>query len=140
MLTHGKIEKVYQCDVCEFTCSTSLNLKRHGKTHLPKLEEKSNQYECHHCSVTFLTMVKLEQHLHNKHFVIQQHECLECGIFFKTTQYLQGHMLVHSSRPFHQCQHCLVAFTENVQLQKHLVIRLKEGVCNTLWPGLYYGQ
>ena len=95
--------KVYRCDICEFTCASSIYLKAHVRAH-----NNVNSYKCDHCAFLSETYIGICHHIGSKHKELlaeitvkspevsyirkNEYVCYECKEKFKDPQSYDDHI------------------------------------------------
>ncbi|XP_033762615.1 uncharacterized protein LOC117344073 [Pecten maximus] len=96
------MERVFVCDVCQKSYTTSKHLTRHQKSH----EEAT--YSCHICQEKFVRQDNLTRHLRNAHKILKRSavdkpdvpaakkiRCDECPAYFDSRKDLEDHQTLH---------------------------------------------
>ena len=92
----AEIEKLYNCELCEFADSKEENLRNH------KLAQHT-KFECHLCDYKTHTGESLDSHFDNEHFV-PKFKCTECDAIFHTERTLKEHSKKHIKQI--HCDYC----------------------------------
>lgn len=149
---HG--DKVWLCDVCDFSCETSWELRQHKNEN----HKEDRPFSCHHCSMSFPKLLMLDDHVRsvhdkerpyscsfcmkgfyrphdlkmhlNLHLGIKSNVCYVCGRQFSHPSNLIRHHRLHSGIKPYVCSTCGRRFTQATALQKHQIShQSKAGVC-----------
>lgn len=144
-------EPKYECDDCDFSCFSKLELKRHQKTdHInsnkskkvlktrserlskstrsqtKRTRSKSGRFECDHCNKTFAWKKDLFRHEKSHEPNTKKYACPHCDRRFIRKDKLQSHVLVHLGgivKP--RCSKATLAFSRQLYTQ----VKFKEIIC-----------
>ncbi|XP_055852306.1 zinc finger protein 91 isoform X1 [Episyrphus balteatus] len=144
-------EQKLECDDCDFSCSSKMEMKKHQKSDHPsskkskkplktrsqrtnmstrsktkQTKEKSGRFECDHCSKTFAWKKDLFRHEKSHEPNTKKYSCPHCDRRFIRKDKLQSHVLVHLGgivKP--RCSKATLAFSRQLYSQE----KFKEIVC-----------
>jgi len=129
-MVHDHI-KDYECDKCEYKCSSNGNLQKHTKA----VHDKIKDYECDKCEFKCSTNGVLQKHTKAVHDKIKDYECDQCEFKCSQNDNLQRHInTVHLNIRNYQCEGCNYKCSENGNLQQH--IQICKGKDNSDMSGL----
>ncbi|RUS83177.1 hypothetical protein EGW08_009077 [Elysia chlorotica] len=131
---HVRGDKPFQCNLCDESFSTYLNLASHFGEHSDSELTQSN-VDCKSSSVDkkSFTDVKTEVHVEDSNSC-HERSCPLCNSVLKTEQSLEDHMQVHiPSSIHHSCDQCNETFSNMGSVRRHLLSHLgmsmKHHVC-----------
>ena len=87
-------EKKFKCDICGKSSSRSDSLRQHRK-----LYQKTRQYQCSICPLTFGRASHCSHHKQTVHSNEKKFKCDICGKSFSRSDNLQGHRKLHQKTP-----------------------------------------
>jgi uncharacterized C2H2 Zn-finger protein len=123
----------YQCDHCEYTCSTQGNMKKH----IDVVHLKLTPYACPHCDMTFGHNSNLQKHINTVHLKLKPYSCPTCDMTFGHNSNLQNHIQnVHLKLTPYSCPHCYKKFGDNGHMKRHIQtvhMKLKPYSCPTCY-------
>ncbi|XP_069615696.1 zinc finger protein 11-like [Ranitomeya imitator] len=105
----------HKCSVCQETCRSASELRRHLKSHGGEEE----RYMCCQCSRTFNSNLSLARH-QRTHSAERPFTCPQCGKSFKSSAVLLRHQSVHTGEQPYQCDVCTKGFSQKSSLIIHL--------------------
>jgi len=116
--TTSKWEEVYavpslDCDVCNITCESYEELRKHQQTHTDK-----RPYVCPICQKSFrhLNVLKTHSRVHTGE---KPFKCDTCNRAFAHKSTLNEHMNLHSEERPYECTACQRRFKERKSLRSH---------------------
>ena len=115
-LAKSKGEKLFQCNLCDFKCSTKPYLGRHMEKH------KTDYYDCKECGSRIKGKYKFKDHIKGHKIVLK---CSDCDELFKRSDYLRKHKF-NKHRPNVErvsCKECDSTFKAKEYLRKHMKYR-----------------
>lgn len=113
---HDKI-KDYACDKCKFKSSTNVDLQKHIKN----VHNKAKDFGCDQCDAKFSTNGNLQRHIKAVHDKIKDFGCDQCDFKCLEDSTLQHHIRsVHDKLKPHGCDNCNYKFSTNGHLQRHI--------------------
>ncbi|KAM9032027.1 uncharacterized protein ACOB8E_016280 isoform 2-T2 [Sarcophilus harrisii] len=143
-----KIEKPWNCEEFEKTCSQNAGMIPRQRIHLRGRTEKSKQcgknfqeishlkegqkvqtrekaYICKYCGKSFAQYSYFINHerTHNRD---RPYECKECGKTFNWNSYLIGHQRIHTGEKPYECKSCGKAFSHSSALIAHQRVHTEE--------------
>ena len=114
------IEKLYECDKCDYKSTTSSNLNIHKRIHT-----KEKPYECVQCEYKCSTSGNLKSHkrVHKKE---KPYKCEQCDYKCKASATLVMHKRIHLKEKPYECDKCEKKFSDSSHLKSHRRIHPKE--------------
>nr|XP_014345338.1 PREDICTED: zinc finger protein 507 isoform X2 [Latimeria chalumnae] len=94
----SSVQKVYKCDVCEYTSSTYVGVRNHRRIH-----NSDKPYRCSSCDFATTNMNSLKCHMkrhpqeHQAVQLLEQYKCSLCGYMCSHPPSLKSHMWKHAS-------------------------------------------
>jgi len=112
------IEQRFECseDGCEEVFKTSINLKKHFKSH-----KEIKELDCNICGRHFGGAWNLKRHMLT-HSGVKPFQCSQCPKSFTCEKDMRAHTMAHSGQKCFQCPMCPSAFTHLRGLQQHVNI------------------
>ena len=119
--THKKFSHVnigrYQCDQCEYTCSTNGRLK----IHMTKHNDSERNFSCIICGALFKTdYVRKNHEQTHKNDREKKHRCDECPQGFHSITKLNRHKKIHTGEMEFSCSFCDKRFNQSSNLKTHI--------------------
>uniref|UniRef100_A0A8C2MWB6 Zinc finger protein 963 n=1 Tax=Cricetulus griseus TaxID=10029 RepID=A0A8C2MWB6_CRIGR len=111
--------KLYECNICGKTLSSSTKLQRHEIIHTERL------YECTYCGKAFRNSKYLRLH-ERIHTGEKPYECKQCGKAFRFPGSLPLHERIHTGEKPYECKQCGKAFRFPGSLTLHEKIHTGE--------------
>ncbi|XP_028665509.2 zinc finger protein 507 [Erpetoichthys calabaricus] len=93
----GSTQKVYKCDICDYTSSTYVGVRNHRRIH-----SSDKPYRCSSCDFATTNMNSLKSHMrrHPQELqavqLIEQYRCSLCGYVCSHPPSLKSHMWKHA--------------------------------------------
>uniref|UniRef100_A0A8B9LUH1 Zinc finger protein 507 n=2 Tax=Astyanax mexicanus TaxID=7994 RepID=A0A8B9LUH1_ASTMX len=90
-------QKVYKCDVCDYTSSTYVGVRNHRRIH-----NSDKPYRCCNCNFATTNMNSLKSHMkkhpqeHQAVHLLEQYRCSLCGYMCSHPPSLKSHMWKHA--------------------------------------------
>lgn len=109
-----KVEKPYECIICNKAFVSMKAMRNHKKTHGTKT------YTCATCDKTFTIKARLQIHMRT-HTGEKPYSCSDCGKCFGNTTSLRIHDLIHSGARPHYCKLCNRRFKQHSHLKNHML-------------------
>lgn len=106
----------FQCDQCEYSCSTKQEMNRHAIIHTG---DEAKVISCPQCDSRFKTKDLLRGHIKKVHLQIRNHKCEICGKAFYSPEKLKRHMKIHTGEKDYTCQFCDKQFIQKCNMQLH---------------------
>ena len=140
---HEQRDVHINCEICEYTAYSKINLKHHMKISHPNTPKS---YKCKICGKSFTQNSSLHRHMpvhtgekrfqcekcgkkYSEHSSFRMHklahdniknkECSECGLKFRSSSHLNRHMLVHSGLKKFKCEKCDKSFAQRYNMRLH---------------------
>jgi len=128
-IVHDKIKDI-ECNLCEYKCSTNGNLQEHIKS----VHDKIKDIECNLCEYTCSLNSNLQRHIKIVHDKIKDIKCNLCEYKCSTNSNLQQHIkIVHDKIKDIKCNLCEYTCSLNSNLQQHIKQvhdKIKDVECN----------
>ncbi|XP_062327149.1 zinc finger protein 507 [Osmerus eperlanus] len=92
-----RVQKVYKCDVCDYTSSTYVGVRNHRRIH-----NSDKPYRCCSCDFATTNMNSLKSHMrrhpqeHQAVQLLEQYRCSLCGYVCSHPPSLKSHMWKHA--------------------------------------------
>ncbi|XP_055596041.1 zinc finger protein ZFP2-like [Uranotaenia lowii] len=89
MQTHRKDDGQYKCEKCNKICSTGAGLRAHYSLH-----ERTTEYACRICKMSFETSEQFEEHNNDKTAscrLLKPYKCVACPKRFRDSRLLEQH-------------------------------------------------
>jgi len=112
---HPKTDEKFSCKICGKTFNNKMFLKNHELTH-------DKKFECYICKKKFPQSYLLKSHVNKMHENPNSFECKTCGKTFNIRSILINHEKTHDPnriKPY-KCGHCDYAFDESGNLKRHV--------------------
>ncbi|KAI1904103.1 hypothetical protein AGOR_G00002220 [Albula goreensis] len=93
----SSIQKIYKCDVCDYTSSTYVGVRNHRRIH-----NSDKPYRCCSCDFATTNMNSLKSHMrrhpqeHQAVQLLEQYRCSMCGYVCSHPPSLKSHMWKHA--------------------------------------------
>ncbi|KAK5874548.1 hypothetical protein PBY51_019484 [Eleginops maclovinus] len=93
----GGVQKMYKCDVCDYTSSTYVGVRNHRRIH-----NSDKPYRCCSCDFATTNMNSLKSHMrrhpqeHQAVQLLEQYRCSLCGYVCSHPPSLKSHMWKHA--------------------------------------------
>jgi len=123
-------DKTFNCELCEYACSTNGRMNRHIKM----VHDKIKDIECNQCEYTCSTNSDLKQHIKRVHDKIKDIKCNQCEYKCFRNGDLKKHIkAVHDQKKDIKCNQCDYTCCANGRLKQHIKAvhdRIKDIKCN----------
>ncbi|XP_069132338.1 uncharacterized protein [Argopecten irradians] len=120
-LTVHSGDQPYRCDICGKAFSQNSNLNRHMITHVDRNSDvaKAKPFPCDLCDKRFTQKPHMIRH-RRVHTGEKLHTCDKCGEEFFENRDLKRHLLKHENGKYMQCTICDEKFTRRLEYNRHL--------------------
>lgn len=108
-------QRKHLCLVCSKSFFTAYLLRLHMQTH-----SGDKPYVCHQCGRRYASRSSLLCHQRYSHFA-QPRPCPECGKQFKSLRVVKQHMRSVHRSSLHKCPHCGLEFRQRDWLDWHII-------------------
>ena len=113
-------EKSFECDQCDYKCTTPGDLNIHKLIH-----SKEKTFKCDQCQHEFTTAGNLKIHK-RIHTGEKPFECDQCEMKFTQSHHLKVHKRIHLNEKPYKCDQCEKMFSDPSNLRNHKRIHSKE--------------
>lgn len=115
------MEAQLRCKDCDFTTSSDMELKAHGKTHAAPA-----QFNCKICGQLFKHSYSVKRHM-RIHTRDPAYKCNECSFECQRSESLKAHKKIHLESPTsHKCNVCTFTTSSKSSLKAHLDSHTKD--------------
>lgn len=120
----------YQCDRCDYACSTKSTMN----THIKQVHDKIKDHKCGRCDYKCSTKGDLNQHIKQVHDKIKDHKCNQCDFKCSAKGQLKEHIKqVHNKIKDFECTQCHYKCSFNKTLNQHIKMvhnKIKDILCS----------
>lgn len=114
--------KPFKCSICDYSSAAKIDIIRHVPTHT-----KQRNFSCEICGKSFLTDIRLKDHINNVHYRKIREICEICGFSTHSHDIMRRHHIIkHTDQEIYVCPVCKASIKQKGSFLVHMRIHTGE--------------